>query len=239
MRGSAVSSLAAAAVLSLVGVVGVQAARAMESHSKPAGVPVIYCVKGGRSERIVWLMEELGLPYKLAIREGDMSDTLSADGSVDPMNMAPAVAIDGQVLFETGLVVEYILDRYGKGRLVPARSSANYWKYRLYMQFADGSAIPRVIPDYASKKAGKTLPSVYGSQDNLPRLLNFIEAELKDRTYLAGPAFSAADIMMSYPLELAKESVGGFHDYPAIEAYYARITARDAHKKAVSAINRS
>jgi glutathione S-transferase len=238
MRGSTVSGLAAAAVLSLLGVVGVQAAHAVERHSKAGGVPVIYCVKGGRSERIVWLMEELGLPYKLAIREGDMSDTLNADG-VDPMNMAPAVAIDDQVLFETGLIAEYILDRYGKGRLVPERSSANYWKYRLYMQFADGSAIPRVIPDYASKKAGKALPSVYGSQDNLPRLLKFIEAELKDRPYLAGPAFSAADIMMSYPLKLAKESVGGFHDYPAIEAYYARITARDAYKKAVSAINRS
>jgi glutathione S-transferase len=102
------------------------------------------------------------------------------------------------------------------------------------MQFADGSAVPRVIPDYASKQAGKVFPSVYGSQDNLRRLLTYIESQLTGQDYLAGPAFTAADIMMSYPLKLAAQTTG-FGDFPNIERYYQRITTRDAYQRAVSA----
>jgi glutathione S-transferase len=221
----------AAILIGLLGLAGLPKANAA---SKTAASPaVIYYVKGGRSERIIWLMEELGLPYKLAVREGDMTDTVAATETL-PMNMAPALAIDNQVLIETGLITEYVLDRYGKGRLAPAHESPDYWRYRLYMQFADGSAVPRVIPDYASKQAGKKFPSVYGSPDNLQRLLKYVESELKSQDYLAGSAFTAADLMMSYPLRLARETVG-FQEYPAIEAYYGRITARPAYKKAMDA----
>jgi glutathione S-transferase len=175
-------------------------------------------------------MEELNLPYKLSVKQGDMTDTLD-DAETLPMKMAPAVAVDDKVLIESGFIMEYILARYGKGRLVPKEDSPESWRYRLYMQFADGSAIPRVIPDYASKRAGQIFPSVYGSPDNLSRLLAFLEVELKERTYLAGREFTAADIMMSYPLKLALAIVDS-KKYPSVESYYARITAREAYRRA-------
>ena len=110
---------------------------------------IIYHAEGRRSERIVWLCEELGLPYTLKFKRGDLGGTLGDIRAVSPlMTVAPVVQIDGQVMVESGAILELILARYGDGRMAPPVESKDFPYYLQWLHFAEGSAASRVVIDY-------------------------------------------------------------------------------------------
>jgi glutathione S-transferase len=204
-----------------------------------AGVPpiTVYHIEGRRSERIIWFMEELGLPYKLAFIPGDIGGSLKAIGAVNGMRMAPTVTVGDATLIESSVIMEYLLENFGNGRLMPARTSADYWRYRFFMYFAEGSAMPRVMPEWFKKARTMDVNLPYLPRDGFITVMNYLEHELSGRPYLAGSEFTAADIMMFYPLKLAKFSQDGLAAYPHVNEYYSRITDRPGFKRALAVAN--
>src|ERR1700677_3053868 len=146
-------NLASITALSLLTASAALAAEGSSTKSgKHAAVPMdltIYHLEGRRSERIVWLCEELGLPYKLEFKQGDLAGSMQTIRDLTPlMPVAPTVRIYNQIMVESGAIIELILAREGKGRLVPAIDSPDYPYYLQWMHFAEGSLAARLVADY-------------------------------------------------------------------------------------------
>jgi glutathione S-transferase len=197
----------------------------------------IYHIEGRRSERIVWLCEELGLPYKLEYKQGDVAGSMQTIRQVSPlMPVAPAVKIGDQVVVESGAILELLLARHGNGRLAPAVSSPDYPYYLQWMHFAEGSLAARVIADYRvglAQGAAKPPP-----QPGRPKLVDgddvvkFADDFLSKHPYFGGAEFSAADIIMLFPLNISESfGVTELKQYPHVLAWREKVTARPAYKK--------
>ncbi len=200
----------AAALLMLATGVGVAAGIKAGSDSKTLPPPLnltIYHLEGRRSERIVWLCEELGLPYKLEYKRGDLAGSMKTIHDVSPlMPVAPTVRIGDQVMVESGAIIELILAREGHGRLEPAVTSPDYAYYLQWMHFAEGSFAARVIADYRValiQGKPKTPAGGYKLVDT-EAVLAFMEDYLSKHPYFGGSGFSAADIMMLFPTNITE-----------------------------------
>jgi glutathione S-transferase len=190
----------------------------------------IHHIEGRRSERVAWLLEELGQPYELVFKEGEVRASFTDLVKVHPMHMAPTVEDGDLKLIESGAILEYFLRKFGAGGLVPAESSPDYQRYLTYMHFAEGSAMPRLQPHLIAAMTGKP-PREGREAQQLKDMLGFLESELTERSYFAGDQFSAADIMMAFPVNLIGRIGEGLKDYPHIKAYLDRIQARPAYKR--------
>jgi glutathione S-transferase len=198
----------------------------------------IYHLEGRRSERIVWLCEELGIPYKLEYKRGDLAGSMKTIYDVSPlMPVAPTVRIGGQVMVESGAIIELILAREGQGRLEPAVSSPDYPYYLQWMHFAEGSFAARVIGDYRVamiQGKPKTPAGGYKLVDT-EAVLIFMEDFLSKHPYFGGSAFSAADIMMLFPTNITEAfNVADLSAYPHIVAWRSNMESRPAYKKMLS-----
>lgn len=211
----------------------------------------IHHIEGRRSERVAWLCEELGLPYELVFSPGDVMGSLAALEEAHPMRMAPVLQ-DGQVrMVESGAIIEYILWRYGQGRLRPAPDAPEMADYFQWMHFAEGSGMfrpmmERLIWQLAGDAPPDDLAFIYigGSK----RVLRFAEEALSFAPYFAGEQFTAADIMMHFPLRMAPLAIQGitavtplFHDdrsglkdYPNVNAFLDRMAERPAFQRAMA-----
>src|ERR1700723_2906883 len=195
----------------------------------------IYHIEGRRSERIVWLCEELGIPYKLEYKRGDLAGSMKTIHDVSPlMPVAPTVRIGGQVMVESGAIIELILAREGRGRLEPAVSSPDYPYYLQWMHFAEGSFAARVIGDYrVAMIQGKPKAPAGGYKlVDTEAVLAFMEDFLSKHEYFGGSAFSAADIMMRFPTNITEAfNVADLSAYPHIIAWRTNVESRPAYKK--------
>ena len=219
---------------------GVSAAAGIKagSDSKAVAPPLnltIYHLEGRRSERIVWLCEELGLPYKLEYKRGDLAGSMKTIHDVSPlMPVAPTVRIGDQVMVESGAIIELILAREGHGRLQPAVNSPDYAYYLQWMHFAEGSFAARVIADYRValiQGKPKTPAGGYKLVDT-EAVLAFMEDYLSKHPYFGGSAFSAADIMMLFPTNITEAfNVADLAAYPHIIAWRTDVQSRPAYKK--------
>jgi glutathione S-transferase len=200
----------------------------------------IYHLEGRRSERIVWLCEELGLPYKLEFKRGDLAGSMQTIREINPlMPVAPTVRFGDQVMVESGAIIELILAREGKGRLAPAVNSPDYPYYLQWMHFAEGSFASRVIADYRVALAqGASKPQAQPGRPKLvdsEAVLKFVDTFLGQHPYFGGESFSAADIMMLFPTGLAGVvNVVNLADYPNVVAWRAKVESRPAYKKMLS-----
>jgi glutathione S-transferase len=200
----------------------------------------IYHIEGRRSERVVWLCEELGLPYKLEYKRGDIAASMNTIRGVSPlMPVAPTVNIYGQVMVESGAIMELILAREGKGRLVPAVDSPDYPYYLQWMHYAEGSLASRIIADYrvGMLQGGLTPPT-----PGRPRLVDgndvvkFADDFLSKHPHFGGAQFSAADIIMLFPLTIADSfGVSDMTQYPNVVAWRKKVEERPAYKKMLAA----
>jgi glutathione S-transferase len=195
----------------------------------------IYHIEGRRSERIVWLCEELGIPYTLEYKQGDIMASMKAIHEVSPlMPVAPTVRINGQVMVESGAIIELILARVGNGRLQPAVNSPDYPYYLQWMHFAEGSFAARVIADYRValiQGKPKTPKGQYKLVDT-EAVLKFMEDFLSKHPYFGGAEFSAADIMMLFPTNITEAfNVADLSAYPHIVAWRTNVEGRPAYKK--------
>lgn len=224
---------AALAALALAGCAAGPATTAAPSAAIAMPMPeiTIYHLENRRSERIVWLMEELGLPYKLVFKRGDLAGSMAEIRKVNPgMPVAPTVTVGDQVLTESGAIIETILNRYAPGKLTPALDSPDYPNHLIWMHHAEGSLASRVIADYRvwmiapPKERSRLVDSEAEYQ--------FAEDYLAKHPWFGGAEFSAADIMMVFPLNFGMAlNVVDKSQFPNINAWKARIEARPAYQR--------
>ena len=210
----------------------------------------VHHLNNSRSQRVLWLLEELGLPYEIKKYQRN-PDTMLAPPEllkVHPLGKSPVITDDGATVAESGAIIEYLLERYGNGRLQPAAGSPDKLRWRYWMHFAEGSAMSPLLlkliferikvtkmPFFAKPIARGIANKVLGSMvdPNLKRQLDFMEAELGKSEWFAGSEFSAADIQMSFPVEASAQRAGLDASRPKLMAFLKRIHARPAFKKAL------
>jgi len=190
-----------------------------------------------QSERIVWLCEELELPYRLLRYERDPVTRLAPPEykALHPFGTAPVITDGELVLAESGAILEYLLARHGQGRLVVPADHPRFADYLFWFHFANGSLMPSMMVDIIVALAGGT------SQDTLRRLqaradrgFAMIERTLATRDYLAGNELTAADIIMLFPLTTMRAFVPrDLAPYPGILAYLRRVGVRPAYQRAM------
>jgi len=199
----------------------------------------IYHAPNTRSVRIVWLLEELGLPYEIeSFRLGDARMRSPEYLKINPMGRVPTLE-DGAVrLSESGAIVEYVLARHGKGRLVPEVSSPEFPRYLQWLHYAEGMIMPPVniivVETILLPKERRNQVNVDRAVKLLSRMLGAVDAGLEGREFMAG-AFSGADIMTGHACTVAQRLGADVSDKPNVAAYIARLNARPAMQRAWAA----
>lgn len=192
-----------------------------------------------QSERIVWLCEELGIPYELEKHTRDPVTRLSPPSlkALHPLGAAPLIEDDGLLLAESAAIVEYLLARHGRGRLQLAPTHPDFAAYLYWFHFANGNLQPVLGRSMIVGRCGLAPehPMQASVQGRLDKVLALVEARLADHNHLAGSEFTAADIMSVFSLTTMRL----FHPvdlapYPAIRAYLARIGQRPAYQRAMA-----
>lgn len=210
---------------------------------------IVHHLQNSRSQRVLWLLEELGVDYEVKRYERDKQTNLAPPEllKVHPLGKSPVIEDDGAVIAETGAIVEHIVDRHGAGRLKPPPDSDDFRRYQYWLHAAEGSYMPPLVlalmlnrmetapmPFFARPVAKKLTAGVRaGYLDHTVKgLFEYVDAELRARPWLAGEEFSAADITMSFPLEAALTRIEAAKS-KAIKDYVARLQARPAYKMAL------
>ena len=217
---------------------------------------VVHHLEQSRSERIVWLLEEMGLPYEIKFYKRDPKTQLAPKElfKVSPLGHAPVVVDeDGAVLIESGAIIDTLLKRHEvKARLRPDEGTPEHLAYTTFLHFAEGTMMPplvmRLLFNAMSEKSPMLLrPLVKGITSfpeklyvgpNIRRTLDFLNSELGKREWFAGPDFTGADIQMSFPVAIARQRGGLDGRWPKLMAFLARIEARPAHRAAKAKIEK-
>jgi glutathione S-transferase len=195
----------------------------------------VHHLNNSRSQRVLWLLEELGLPYEVVRYERNKTTMLAPKElrRVHPLGKSPVIEDDGRKLAETGLIVEYLVERYGAD-LAPARESDLYWRYKYWLHYAEGSAMPPLLLKLIVDRLGLlALPAKGFVRSQLKLHLDYLENELGNAPWFLGERFSAADIMLSFPLETAKARAGLDETRPKLIDFLERIHARPAYRRAL------
>lgn len=211
---------------------------------------VVHHLANSRSQRVLWLLEELALDYEVRRYERDPKTLLAPPElrAVHPLGKSPVIE-DGEVtLAESGAIIEYLAGRYGSDRLVPPAGTPERLRYAYWLHFAEGSAMPPFLlkllfdrieqgpmPFFARPVARAIARRVKTRfvAPNIERNLDFMEAELGRSPWFAGEEFSAADIQMSFPVEVARARGGLDERRPRLMAFLERIHARPAYRRAL------
>jgi glutathione S-transferase len=208
----------------------------------------VHHLENSRSQRVLWLLEELGIPYELKRYERDPKTNLAPASlkKVHPLGKSPVISDGDRVIAETGAIVDYIITRLGGGRMMPKSDTDESLRYTYWTHFAEGSLMPPLVMRLVFTTAGKKAPFLIrpiakgiGAAVNksyigpaIEGALDLVEAELGKSEWMAGAELTAADVMMSFPLEAAG-SRGGLGDRPRIKAWLQNIHARPAYKAAL------
>jgi glutathione S-transferase len=196
----------------------------------------VHHLNNSRSQRVLWLLEEIGLDYEL-IRYQRNAKTMLAPASlrkIHPLGKSPVIEDDSMRLAETGAIVDYLVGRYGES-LAPSEGGEAYWRYRYWLHYAEGSAMPPLLMKLIVNKLGPLgWPARRYVDGQIALHLDYLENELTGRSWFVADRFSAADIMMSFPLEVATARGGLNAARPNLTSFLARIHARAAYQKALS-----
>ena len=212
---------------------------------------VVHHLNNSRSQRVLWLLEELGLSYEIAHYQRDAKTMLAPPEllAVHPLGKSPVLTDGNTTVAETGAIVEYLLEKYGRGRLLPAPGTPEALRYRYWLHFAEGSAMPPLLltlifdriangpmPFFVRPVARAIAAKVMDLmvRPNITRQLDFMEAELGRSLWFAGDELSGADIMMSFPLEAAAQRAGLDGRRPKLMAFLDRVHTRPAFKQALA-----
>jgi glutathione S-transferase len=208
----------------------------------------VHHLNNSRSQRVLWLLEELGVPYKVQSFEHDKTTMLAPPElkAIHPLGKSPVITEDGLIIAETGAIIEHILERHGNGRLIPATGTDARQRFTYWLHYAEGSAMtplllklvfmrmpasaPALLRGIVKRIASTGEERVADPQSKVH--VDYWNAELSKFEWFCGPDFTAADIMMSFPLETAGAR-GGTKSRPMVKAFLDRIHARPAYKVAL------
>ena len=211
---------------------------------------VVHHLNNSRSQRVLWLLEELGVPYEVKRYQRDAKTMLAPPElrQVHPLGKSPVITDDGVTVAESGAITEYLLDSYGNGRLRPSSGTEERRRFTYWLHYAEGSAMPPLLLSLIFARMPKGTmpffikPIVKGISQKVrlgfiePQLKNhlaFMEGELSKAPWFAGDEFSAADIQMSFPVEAFAARGGLDSNSPALWSWLQRIHARPAYRKAL------
>jgi len=211
---------------------------------------VVHHLNNSRSQRVLWLLEELGLAYEIKRYQRDATTMLAPPElrAVHPLGKSPVITDGDLTIAESGAIVEYLVERYGGGRLIPGPGTPERLRYTYWLHFAEGSAMapllmklifdriesgpmPFFIKPVAKAIAGKVNAGFI--EPNIKAHLDYMETELGKSAWFAGAEFSAADIQMSFPVEAAQARGGLDASRPKLMDFLQRIHARPAYGKAI------
>ena len=195
----------------------------------------VHHLNNSRSQRVLWLLEEIGAPYEVVRYERDKKTMLAPKDlrRIHPLGKSPIIEDNGRTIAETGLIVEYLVQRYGTD-LAPPNGSDSYWRYKYWLHYAEGSLMPPLLLKLVIDRLGllgRPARPFVGAQLKLH--LDFLEGELAGGPWFLGERFSAADIMMSFPIEAARARAGLDQTRPKLMDFLKRIHGRDAYKRAL------
>ena len=213
---------------------------------------VVHHLNNSRSQRVLWLLEELGVEYEVKRYQRDAKTMLAPPAlrKVHPLGKSPVITDDGRTIAESGAIIEYLVDHYGqRSGLKPAKDTPERLQYTYWLHYAEGSAMPPLLLSLVFSKVRSApapffvRPVIHGIADKVmasfvdPQLkthFDFMESELASRDWFAGDEFTAADIQMSFPVEAAASRgvLGSRH--PRLLNYLARIHAREAYQRALA-----
>ena len=196
----------------------------------------VHHLNNSRSQRILWLLEELAVPYEIVHHQRDAATNLAPPEllAVHPLGKSPVIEDDGKVISESGAIVEYLCERHGGGHLVPARGTDDHIRYLEWMHFAEGSAMtPFLLQLYTSRLGEAAAPLKPRIDQQLESHFQYMENCLKLSGYFVGENLTGADIMLSFPAEAAVK-IGRAADKPKLTAYVAAIHARPAYQAALA-----
>lgn len=211
---------------------------------------VVHHLEHSRSQRVLWLLEELGLPYEVKRYARDPKTMLAPPelARVHPLGKSPVITDGDVTVAESGAIVEYLVDTHGGGRMKPPAGTPAHRRYVYWLHFAEGTAMPPLLMKLVFDKVREARvpffvrPVVKAVADkvtqgfirpNLDRQFAFMEQELASRPWFAGDEFSAADVQMSFPLEAAQARGGLGAGQPNLSSWLKRIHERPAYQRAL------
>ncbi|KWH43095.1 glutathione S-transferase [Burkholderia stagnalis] len=209
----------------------------------------VHHLNNSRSQRVLWLLEELGVPYEIVRYARDPKTMLAPPAlrAIHPLGKSPVVTDDGRTFAESGAIVDYLVERYGAGRLAPPPGTTERLDYTYWLHYAEGSAMPPLLlklvalrianaptPFFARPIARKIAATLQSSfiDPQIALHLGYLDDMLRRTGWFVGDSFSAADIQMSFPLEAATARGGG-SAHPAIARFLDTIHARPAYQRAL------
>lgn len=209
---------------------------------------VVHHLNNSRSQRVLWLLEELAIPYEIKPYQRDPQTMLAPPElkAIHPLGKSPVITDGDKVIAETGAIIEYVIETYGQGRLIPGAGTPERLRYTYWLHYAEGSAMtplllklvfanlpnraPGLMKPIVKSIAAKAQASFVDPQ--LKTHIDYWEAELSKSSWFAGSEFTAADIVMSFPLEAGADRAGAA-SRPHVKAFLERIHARPAYQRAL------
>ncbi|MBB5357120.1 glutathione S-transferase [Rhodanobacter sp. ANJX3] len=188
-----------------------------------------------RSRRITWLLEELGLEYKIVKYQRDPKTRLAPPAllKIHPLGKAPVIRDGDEVIFESGAIVEYLIRRYGNGRLAPTPDTSDYNRYIEFLHYAEGSAmLPLLLKFYTSRLGEAATPLWPRIDGEMQNHLGFLNDQLASRDFFVGNELTGADIQLIFVTQFA-ERLAGEKAFPHLAAFNRRMAARPAYRRAM------
>ena len=211
---------------------------------------VVHHLNNSRSQRILWLLEELGLDYEIKKYQRDPKTMLAPPElrAIHPLGKSPVITDGDATVAESGAIIEYLLERYGNGRFIPAAGTPDKLRYTYFLHYAEGSAMTPLLMKlvfdrvesspmpFFVKPIARGIAQKVKSSYIMPQIvqhLGYLEAELGKTKWFAGDVFTAADVQLSFVLEAAASRGGLGEKYPKLMAFLDRIHARPAYVRAL------
>ena len=196
----------------------------------------VHHLNNSRSQRVLWLLEELQLPYTIVPYQRDATTNLAPPSlkAIHPLGKSPVIRDGDRVVAKSAAILEYIVEHHGKGALAPARDAASIERHRYWMHYAEGSLMtPFLLKLYLGRVGEPARALLERIEGQIRTHLSFVEEQLGDASYFVGNALTAADIQMSFPLELADTQKLLEGSFPRLKQWVTRMHARPAYRRAL------
>jgi glutathione S-transferase len=209
----------------------------------------VHHLNNSRSQRVLWLLEELGVPYEVVRYQRDPKTMLAPKAlrAIHPLGKSPVITDGGKTIAESGAIIEYLLETYGEGRLIPPAGSPDRLRFTYWLHYAEGSAMPPLLLKLIFRRLPGGVPALIRPvakliskgvlaklvDPQLSRHMSYWETELSASPWFAGEHFTAADIQMSFPVEAAAARSGMMEDKLRLRDFLERIHARPAYRRAL------